>query len=209
MQNAFQLQSPLTQHRTRSFGMPSTSSMIDANLTHQNISFSHLPQNFRVNNNAMISSQSPSEPNRGASSNTPSGRTLPSNNVTDESLDEAYVQFVLYCNPAIPTSVDTFELKRGFRSPPRSDGKVFNTFELYQLISRLERKEIKTWSQVVIELGVELPDTSKNQSTQKIQQYAVRLKVSSPFPIDRGKMFAPGFLDRANIPSALAACLSY
>ena len=106
-----------------------------------------------------------------------SGRALPSIEVTDESLDNAYVDFILYCNPAIPTNVDTSELRKGFRSPPKSDGKSFSPFVLFGLISKLEAKEIKTWTQLVIELGVELPDPNKNQSSQKVQQYAVRLKV--------------------------------
>ena len=107
-----------------------------------------------------------------------SSRALPSIEVTDESLDNAYVDFILYCNPAIPTNVDTTELRKGFRSPPKSDGKSFSPFVLFGLISKLEAKEIKTWTQLVIELGVELPDPNKNQSSQKVQQYAVRLKVS-------------------------------
>lgn len=36
--------------------------------------------------------------------------------------------------------------------------------------------DLKTWTQLVIELGVEKPDAAKNQSSQKVQQYAVRLK---------------------------------
>lgn len=108
-----------------------------------------------------------------------SSRALPSVEVTDESLDNAYVDFILYCNPAIPTNVDTTELRKGFRAPPKSDGKSFSPFVLFGLISKLEAKEIKTWTQLVIELGVELPDPNKNQSSQKVQQYAVRLKVNT------------------------------
>lgn len=121
-----------------------------------------------------------------------SSRALPSIEVTDESLDNAYVDFILYCNPAIPTNVDTTELRKGFRSPPKSDGKSFSPFVLFGLISKLEGKEIKTWTQLVIELGVELPDPNKNQSSQKVQQYAVRLKVGvfapSPAP---WRIFSP------------------
>lgn len=92
----------------------------------------------------------------------------------------AYTQFILYCNPSIPDDVDTTELRKGFRAPPRSDNKSFDPFVLFGLISRLEAKEIKTWTDLVVEFGVERPDPDKNQSTQKVQQYAVRLKVASP-----------------------------
>ena len=105
-------------------------------------------------------------------------RALPTADINDGSMDDAYVQFILYCNPSIPDSVDTVELRRGFRSPPRSDGKSFSTYTLFNLIRRLESKELNTWTQLVLELGVEPPDPAKNQSTQKLAQYAVRLKVS-------------------------------
>ena len=104
-------------------------------------------------------------------------RELPSLEITQESVDDHYVQFIFYCNPNIPLSTDTTELRRGFRSPPKTDGKVFDTFALFGLIQRLEAKEIETWAQLVIELGVEPPDPTKNQSAQKVQQFAVRLKV--------------------------------
>lgn len=104
-------------------------------------------------------------------------RVLPSAAITADDIDDAYVQFIFCCNPTIPLSADTGELRRGFRSPPKTDGKIFDTFVLFGLIKRLEAKEIETWSQLVIELGVEPPDPVKNQSTQKVQQFAVRLKV--------------------------------
>ncbi|KAI9871082.1 MAG: hypothetical protein M1830_003330, partial [Pleopsidium flavum] len=67
-------------------------------------------------------------------------------------------------------------LTKVFRTPPKSDGKSFSTFRLFELIRKLEGKEIRTWTQLAIQLGVEPPSTEKNQSAQKVQQYAVRLK---------------------------------
>ena len=46
-----------------------------------------------------------------------------------------------------------------------------------ELIRKFDAKEIKTWSALALELGVEPPDIDKGQSTQKVQQYSVRLKV--------------------------------
>ncbi|KAF3386262.1 ARS-binding protein 2 [Penicillium rolfsii] len=103
-------------------------------------------------------------------------RTLPSREITDETIDDAYVLFILYCNPNVPSSVDTSELRKTFRCPPRSDGKSFSVFTLFELIRKLDNKELKTWIQLAIELGVEPPSMEKKQSTQKVQQYAVRLK---------------------------------
>jgi len=107
----------------------------------------------------------------------PSGRKLPSRDVTDATIDDAYAEFIMHCNPAIPLGTDTSELRKGFRAAPKSDGKSFSTFRLFELIKKFEKKELKTWAQVAIELGVELPALDKGQSAQKVQQYAVRLKV--------------------------------
>jgi hypothetical protein len=107
----------------------------------------------------------------------PISRTLPNRAVTDESLDNAFVSFILYCNPSVPHDTDTTELRKTFRSPPKSDNKTFSTFVLFELIRKLEEKEIKTWAQLAIDLGVEKPDFDKGQSSQKVQQYSVRLKV--------------------------------
>lgn len=106
---------------------------------------------------------------------TPQDRTLPSKDVTDDTIDDAYVQFILYCNPSVPLDTDTTELRKVFRMPPRSDGKVFNMFNLMGLIEKYENKELKTWTKLAIKLGVEKTEKS---SAQKVQQYAVRLKVS-------------------------------
>lgn len=104
-------------------------------------------------------------------------RRLPSCDVSDDTFDDAYVSFIFYCNPAIPLDTDSQELRRAFRSPPKSDGKNFSTYTLFELIRKLEMKEIKTWAQLAIDLGVKPPAVDRGQSAQKVQQYAVRLKV--------------------------------
>ncbi|CAK7209421.1 hypothetical protein SCUCBS95973_000433 [Sporothrix curviconia] len=101
---------------------------------------------------------------------------LPDRTVTASTIEGAYVSFILACNPAVPPSTDTAALREAFRTPPRSDGKSFSIFTLYQLICQLEDREIKTWAELALKLGVEPPDQDKGQSSQKIQQYAVRLK---------------------------------
>ncbi|KAL1889202.1 hypothetical protein Sste5346_009060 [Sporothrix stenoceras] len=101
---------------------------------------------------------------------------LPDRIVTATTIEDAYVSFILACNPAVSPSTDTTALREAFRTPPRSDGKSFSIFTLYQLICQLEEREIKTWAELALKLGVEPPDQDKGQSSQKIQQYAVRLK---------------------------------
>lgn len=158
--------------------------MIDPALEHHNVQHTQMMQPYgghhmpnQLQNNQLAA------PNRVYSNpKTPAERALPTKEVSDQTMDEAYAQFILYCNPSISADVDTTELRKNFRAPPKSDGKVFSPFALFGLIARLENKDIKTWTELVIELGVEPPDPEKNQSTQKVQQYAVRLKVYIPFP---------------------------
>lgn len=102
---------------------------------------------------------------------------LPSRNVDAETIEDAYVQFVLACNPGVPVDVDTSVLRETFQTPPKSGGKSFSTWTLFQLITQFQSKEIKTWGELALKLGVERPDQEKGESSQKIQQYAVRLKV--------------------------------
>ena len=106
----------------------------------------------------------------------PTDRSLPSRDVKGDTITDAFVQFVLYCNPSFGLDTDTTTLASTFSSPPKSDSKDFETFRLFELIKKFDAKEIKTWTQLALELGVEAPDTSKGQSAQKVQQYSVRLK---------------------------------
>ncbi|KAI8955755.1 ARS binding protein 2-domain-containing protein [Xylaria longipes] len=101
---------------------------------------------------------------------------LPNRSVTSGTIEDAYVSFILHCNPGVPLDVDTTSLREAFRTPPKSEGKSFSTFTLFELITKLHQKEIKTWAELALRLGVEPPDHEKGQSSQKIQQYAVRLK---------------------------------
>lgn len=110
-------------------------------------------------------------------------RALPAkDSITSGTIEQAYVDFIFYCNPEVPSRTDTAVLRETFRTPPKSGGKSFDTFLLYQLIQKLESKELKTWAELALKLGVEPPDQEKGESSQKIQQYAVRLKVRSPGP---------------------------
>lgn len=176
MDNHYQIHSPAARRSSQSVTMAPTASMIDPNLENHRMANSQMSHDFNTSqiqrNPNMLDNHHDLHPMIDHGSD----RVLPSIEVNDESLDNAYVDFIMYCNPSISADVDTSELRKGFRTPPKSDGKNFSPFILFGLISRLEAKEIKTWTQLVTELGVEHPDPGKNQSTQKVQQYAVRLK---------------------------------
>ena len=104
-------------------------------------------------------------------------RTLPTRQVTSSSIEDAYVQFIVYCNPALPNNADITSLREGFRTPPKSAGKAFDPFVIFELVRHFYTKEIKTWAELTMRLGVEPPDLSKDESSQKVAQYGVRLKV--------------------------------
>ncbi|KAI4735820.1 hypothetical protein E4T50_13662 [Aureobasidium sp. EXF-12298] len=103
-------------------------------------------------------------------------RALPSRDVSEETIVDSYVAFILYCNPYFPLDIDTSDLRRIFQTPPRSDGKDFSIFTLWGLVQRFDNKDIKTWTQLALELGVEPPSAERGGSVQKVQQYSVRLK---------------------------------
>lgn len=131
----------------------------------------------RSSSDTFVASMQPPSPGRGQTSNfKPTDRVLPSRDVTAETLTNSFADFILYCCPNFPLGTDTSTLKSNFENPPKSDGKDFNTWHLFQLIRKLECKEIKTWNQLALDLGVEAPNVQKGQSTQKVQQFTVRLK---------------------------------
>jgi hypothetical protein len=103
---------------------------------------------------------------------------LPDRSVTPDTIEDAYVAFILHCNPAVSFTSKTASLREALHSLPRSAGKSFDIFTLFLLVRDLELKVLKTWAELALKLGVDPPDARKGESSQKIQQYAVRLKVS-------------------------------
>ncbi|KAH8178348.1 ARS binding protein 2 domain-containing protein [Sarocladium implicatum] len=103
-------------------------------------------------------------------------RALPTRQVTSATIEDAYVQFIIYCNPALPNNADIASLREGFRTPPKSAGKAFDPFVIFELVRQFYTKEIKTWAELTVRLGVEPPDLTKDESSQKVAQYGVRLK---------------------------------
>jgi hypothetical protein len=72
-------------------------------------------------------------------------------------------------------------LREAFRNPPRSGGKSFCTFAIYELVRKFYNGDIRTWTELTTKLGVEPPDPNKEESAQKVAQYGVRLKVCDMF----------------------------
>ena len=104
-------------------------------------------------------------------------RVLPNKNVNPDTFEDAYISFILYCNPALPSDCDIDSLRQAFAVPPRSQGKDFSPWLVFDKVKMFYDKEIPSWTEMVIQLGVEPPDPSKDESAQKLTQYGVRLKV--------------------------------
>lgn len=102
---------------------------------------------------------------------------LPDRDVTPATLEDAFVRFIFHCNPAAHRGSDTNVLREAFRAPPRNAGRSFDPAVIYDLVKKFYAKEIKTWTELTIALGVTPPDLSKDESSQKLTQYGVRLKV--------------------------------
>ncbi|KAJ4362617.1 hypothetical protein N0V95_001422 [Ascochyta clinopodiicola] len=160
---------------------PDNASLSSAHLAHgfygdmaRNSQPPSTPSNASPRYSAAVTPASQSK--HAAPSYAPDDRALPSQDVANETIDDAFASFILYCNPSFALSTDTSELVKLFRTPPKSDGNAFSTWTLFELIGKFSTGEIKTWTQLALDLGVSPPDTDKGQSTQKVQQYSVRLK---------------------------------
>lgn len=104
-------QNPLTRRATVPITSvaPTASMMVEPSQNAHQFQQRQMSQTFRLNEPMHSPAVSAYHPNP----DLPSERPLPSKDVTDETLDNAYVQFILYCNPCIPADVDTGELRKG------------------------------------------------------------------------------------------------
>ncbi|ODQ51612.1 hypothetical protein SAICODRAFT_26696 [Saitoella complicata NRRL Y-17804] len=104
----------------------------------------------------------------------PTDRHLPDcSNPTPEKFTRMYVDFIIYCNPAVPLTHRTTPLEEAFNSVPKSDDKSFPIWDVFELHKRLQSGEIKNWASLAAELGVRRPT---KQNKQKLTQYGHKLK---------------------------------
>ncbi|BFZ62986.1 hypothetical protein YB2330_004098 [Saitoella coloradoensis] len=104
----------------------------------------------------------------------PTDRHLPDcSNPTPEKFAHMYVDFIMYCNPAIPLTHRTTPLEEAFNSVPKSDDKCFPIWDVFELHKRLQSGDIKNWASLAAELGVRRPT---KQNKQKLTQYGHKLK---------------------------------
>jgi hypothetical protein len=172
--------STMTQHNPYHTPQSSTTPMTFSSPFKSHQTSENMHSNHHQPSQPYYPSDSPTSRPPTSTRSPPADRQLPSKDITnDQSFEDAYVTYILYCNPTISLDADTTDLRRNFAMPPRSDSKTFSTKLLFELLKKLDTKEIKTWVELALELGVEKPNVEKGQSSQKVQQYSVRLKVRS------------------------------
>jgi hypothetical protein len=125
-----------THHSTQQHLLPTDNASLNgAHLSHQ--FYGDMPRSTATpptpsNASPRFAAISPtSQPKQVAPGFVPNDRAAPSRDVTDDTIDDAYASFILYCNPNFSTSIDTSELTKLFRTPPKSDGKAFSSWTLY------------------------------------------------------------------------------
>ncbi|KAI8645402.1 ARS binding protein 2-domain-containing protein [Parasitella parasitica] len=103
-------------------------------------------------------------------------------NVTSANIEEGYIQFVLehdasYISDGIDSLVYT---KRKFQSVPKTGDISYTTWDIYQLVLKLHKQEIKNWSQLVGQLGLH-DMAGRPQFAQRVKRWMNRYKIDSYF----------------------------
>ncbi|KAI9469023.1 MAG: ARS binding protein 2-domain-containing protein [Benjaminiella poitrasii] len=122
--------------------------------------------------------------------------TITGKNVTADNIEEGYLQFVseheqLFLN----TDMDNpAYAKRRFHAVPKTGDLSYTTWEVYQLVLQLHRKEIKNWSQLVGKLG--LSDmTGRPQFAQRVKRWMHKYKIDYYFDYLLGNDYLVDSLD--------------
>ncbi|KAI8081948.1 ARS binding protein 2-domain-containing protein [Gilbertella persicaria] len=108
--------------------------------------------------------------------------TIHGDNVTAANIAEGYIQFVLshdesYIGDGIESLVYA---KRKFCSVPKTADITYSTWDIYQLVLKLHRREIKNWSQLVGQLGLQ-DMTGRPQFAQRVKRWMHRYKIDCYF----------------------------
>ncbi|KAI8994523.1 ARS binding protein 2-domain-containing protein [Pilobolus umbonatus] len=108
--------------------------------------------------------------------------TINGDNVTPANIEEGYIQFVLnHDSSYIGDGIESLMYaKRKFSSVPKTGDLSYTTYDIYQLVLKLYRHEIKNWSQLVGQLG--LSDMSgRPQFAQRVKRWMHKYKIDCYF----------------------------
>ncbi|KAI8973355.1 ARS binding protein 2-domain-containing protein [Mycotypha africana] len=103
-------------------------------------------------------------------------------NVTAENIVDGYIQFVLshdaaYINDGIESLVFA---KRKFQSVPKTGDITYTTWDIFQLVKKLHHQEIKNWSQLVGQLGLQ-DMAGRPQFAQRVKRWMHKYKIDCYF----------------------------
>ncbi|ORX57628.1 hypothetical protein DM01DRAFT_303564 [Hesseltinella vesiculosa] len=108
--------------------------------------------------------------------------TINGGNVTPESFEDGYVQFILHHDPdSINDGIDSLVYtRRKFSSVPRTGDLSYTAWDIFVLVNKLHNQEIKNWSQLVGQLG--LSDMmGRPQFAQRVKRWMHKYKIDYYF----------------------------
>lgn len=129
----------------------------------------------------------------------PDRHSVNASNVTN-----SYIDFVGYSDPSIDTSdANTLShLDKKFNAVPKTEGKVFTTWSLFECVTMMHRGEISNWSQLVGKLGVS--DVSgRPQYAQRCKRWLQKYKIDCFFDYLLGNPY-----DFFNVSGEYSGCLA-
>ncbi|KAK4517912.1 uncharacterized protein ATC70_001261 [Mucor velutinosus] len=103
-------------------------------------------------------------------------------NVTAANIEDGYIQFVLMHDASyISDGIDSLVYaKRKFQSVPKTGDISYTTWDIYQLVLKLHKQEIKNWSQLVGQLGLH-DMAGRPQFAQRVKRWMNRYKIDCYF----------------------------
>ncbi|KAI7873516.1 ARS binding protein 2-domain-containing protein [Mucor mucedo] len=116
--------------------------------------------------------------------------TITGDNVSCDTIEDGYIQFVLEHDPNyISDGIESLMYaKRKFSSVPKTGDLSYTTWDIYQLVLKLHKKEIKNWSQLVGQLGL-VDMAGRPQFAQRVKRWMHRYKIDSYFDFLLGNKY--------------------
>ncbi|KAI8094146.1 ARS binding protein 2-domain-containing protein [Thamnidium elegans] len=102
--------------------------------------------------------------------------------VCKDNIEDGYIQFVLTHDPNyISDGIESLMYaKRKFSSVPKTGDLSYTTWDIYSLVLKLHKRDIKNWSQLVGQLG--LADMAgRPQFAQRVKRWMHRYKIDCYF----------------------------
>ncbi|ORE05474.1 hypothetical protein BCV72DRAFT_256786 [Rhizopus microsporus var. microsporus] len=109
--------------------------------------------------------------------------TVTGKNVSEDNIVEGYIQFILQHDPYYFNSMEAVSTaERKISTVPKTNlyGISYTTWDLFRLIQKLQKGDIKNWSQLVAMLGLQNV-AGRAQFAQRIKRWMHRYKIDCYF----------------------------